>query len=307
MWCLAAPWPFINVVRKRESPALPEKVLGSEKSQMDPNDQNPAQTPAAPAEPAAPAQPAAEPAQPAAPAEGQPAAEPTGQPSAPETPGEGGGAPAAPQQTRQERRDQERASRGISSIGQQFQQGQQFNQQQPGGQQSPQMPQYKDGETVSPERLQQDVVQTASAIANLQIERQLQHRDAVHTFERDADHLPTKFKELNPDPDNAAYVPELDEAIAQEYQERAFRTVGYDNQGRPIRQLDTSVRLSDIAERQVRAARAYAAKSNASINTAVAQTADEGAPRPTGQTPSEIPFEKLSLKEMKARVGYHKQ
>jgi hypothetical protein len=76
--------------------------------------------------------------------------------------------------------------------------------------------------------------------------------------------------------------------------------------GQPIRQLDTSVRLSDIAERQVRAARAYAAKSNASMQTAVAATADNAAPRPTGATPSEKKFADLTLAEMKARVGYHK-
>lgn len=173
-------------------------------------------------------------------------------------------------------------------------------------QQPPQFPQYQPGQEVSPEQLQQDVVQAASAIANLQVTQQLQQRDAVHNFERDTDVIPTKFKELNPDPDNAAYVPELDEAIAAEYQERALRVVGYDPRtGQPIRQLDPSVRLADIAERHVKAARAYAAKSNAGVQDAVAAAADGAAPRPTGQKPTEVPFENLTTEQMRQRLGYH--
>lgn len=177
---------------------------------------------------------------------------------------------------------------------------------QPGGQQppSPQFPSYQPGEEVPAERLQQDVVQTASAIAELQVNRQLAQRDAVSNFERDSEVLPGKFDELNPD--NDAYTPELDEAIAQEFQERAFVVVGYTQDGQPITQLDPRVRLGAIAERHVKAARGYAAKVSAGVQTRHDAAADTTAPKPGGDRPADRKFEDLSLDEMRAKVGYHK-
>jgi hypothetical protein len=171
-------------------------------------------------------------------------------------------------------------------------------------QQSPQFPQYQPGQEVSPEQLQQDVVQTASAIADLQVESRFQQYDAKRNFESDVQNVPQTYSELNPD--NDAYTPELDEAIAQEYQERAFRVVGVDRSGNPIRQLDPSVRLADIAKRHVTSARALAAKLNASNQAATNAAADGTAPRPTGAKPAERPFESLSRDEQRAKLGYHK-
>jgi len=268
----------------------------------DPQDQNPAPNPAEPATPAEPAQPAEQPTptEPATPASAEPAGDEGEQP----TPDEGGGAQPAPQQTRQERRDQERASRGIGGLEAQVKQGQRPNQFPAGGQQSPQFPQYQPGQEVPADQLQRDVVQTASAIAEVQVSRQLAHRDAVNNFERDQETIPVKYDELNPDkPD---FTPELDEAIAQEYQERAFKVVGYDNQGKPITQLDPSVRLSAIAERHVKAARAYAAKTAGNQRTATEAAADTTAPKPGGGKPADRKFEDLSLDEMRKKVGYHK-
>lgn len=273
-------------------------------------DPQPAQNPAAPAEPAAPAptgNPAPEPAAPAAPAPAEPAAPAPADPGANPTPGEGGGEPAAPQQSRQERRDQERANRQpspMSQLNQQPQQPQGGNQ--PfGAQPSPQFPQYQPGQEISPEQLQNDVVQTASAIANLQVQQQLQQHDAQRNLNDDIANVPSTFQELNPD--NDAYTPELDEAITQEYQERAFRVVGYDQRtGQPIRQLDPSVRLADIAKRHVTSARALAQKLSASNQAATNAAADGQAPRPTGATPAERPFESLTREEQRAKLGYHK-
>lgn len=219
------------------------------------------------------------------------------------TPSDDGGQQPQPE-SRQERRDRESAMRKLNQERGQAADPNQF----PGGNStSPQFPTYREGDVVSPERLQQDVVQTASAIANLQVKQQLELRDATHQFERDQESLPTKFAELNPDPNNDLYTPELDEAIAQEYRERAFKVVGYRPDGSPIHQLDTSVRLSTIAERQVNAARAYAKRTNANMNNAVDANADDAAPRPTGDKPSEVPFENLSRDEMRKRLGYHNQ
>lgn len=267
-----------------------------------PDPQDPAQTPAQNEPAAAPAAPAAPPADdnnqpaPAAGDEGQQAAEPQ-QPAGAQTPANdpNGQQPAA---------GGSRAERRIKQLNEKVRQATQPNQPFGGQQQSPQFPQYQDGQQVSSQQLQQDVVQTADAIATIRVNQQLAQRDAVNNFDRDTETIPTKFKELNKD--DPSYTEELDEAIAQEFQERAFKVVGYDQQNRPITQLDPSVRLSDIAERHVRGARAYAAKSNGNIQTAVDSSADTTSPRPTGAKPSERPFESLSLAEMKAKVGYHR-
>jgi hypothetical protein len=175
-----------------------------------------------------------------------------------------------------------------------------------GAQQSPQMPQYQPGQEVSPEQLQQDVVQTASAIAGLQVQQQLQQHDAKRNLDADITSLPKSFDELNPD--NDLYTPELDQAIAQEFQERAFRVVGYQPNGQPIRQLaDPSVRLNDIAQRHVASARALAQRMSASGQAATAALADTAAPRPAGQGPAEKPFTSLSREEMRKKLGYAKQ
>jgi hypothetical protein len=171
-------------------------------------------------------------------------------------------------------------------------------------QQSPQFPQYQPGQEVSTEQLQRDVVQTASAIADLQVESRFQQYDAKRNFQEDVQSIPATYPELNPD--NDAYTPELDEAIAQDYQERAFKVVGYDAQGNPVRQLDPTVRLADIAKRHVSSAQALARKLSSSTQAAVDANADGAAPRPTGSTPTEKPFESLSLAEMRKKVGYHK-
>jgi hypothetical protein len=269
---------------------------------MEPENQQPAQTPAEPATPAAPVQPAdnqtpAAPAEPAVPANGED-----------QTPDGQGDGQQPPQQTRQERRDQERQQRqsAVAQLNQQQPQQPQVPNQPWGAQQSPQMPQYQPGQEVSPEQLQQDVVQTASAIAGLQVQQQLQQHDAKRNLDADITSLPKSFDELNPD--NDLYTPELDQAIAQEFQERAFRVVGYQPNGQPIRQLaDPSIRLSDIAQRHVASARALAQRMSASGQAATAALADTAAPRPAGQGPAEKPFASLSREEMRKRVGYAKQ
>lgn len=198
-----------------------------------------------------------------------------------------------------------RGERRIRQLSEKVKQAHQVPYQQPGGAQpSPQMPQYDDGQVVSAQQLQQDVVQTASAIAQLQVQQQLQQRDAVSNFDRDSETIPTKYEELNPE--NPNFTPELDEAIAQEFQERAFRPI-YNQQGQVIgQQLDPSVRLADIAARHVKAARGYAAKVSADQRTRTDAAADTTAPRPGGERPAERKFEDLSLDEMRAKVGYHK-
>jgi hypothetical protein len=194
-----------------------------------------------------------------------------------------------------------RAERRIRQLSDKVKQATQPNQPIGTQPQSPQFPSYQEGQEVSSQQLQQDVVQTADAIASVRVQQQLNHFQAVNNFERDQEVVPQKYAELNPDSPN--FTPELDAAIAQEFQDRAIKVVGYDPQGQPITQLDPSVRLSDISERYIKAARAYAAKSSADIKTAVANTADTTAPRPGGQNPASKPFADLSIQEMEQRLG----
>lgn len=275
---------------------------------MDPKDpQTPAQNePAAPASDPA-ATPPAEPQDPAAPAN-EPAAPAPAAPADPQAPS-GAPAPAEPGQ-----QPGNRAQQRIRQLSDKVKQGNQPSYQQPGPQhqQSPNqfdVSRYADDQgnldvNATNQAIQAGVVQTADAIANLRVNQVINQRDAVNNFERDTEVIPTKYEELNPD--NASYTPELDEAIAQEYQERAFKVVGVDQQGNAITQLDPSVRLSDIAARQIKAARAYAAKSSAGMQNRVAASADTTAPKPGGDKPADRKFEDLSLEEMKAKVGYHK-
>lgn len=242
-----------------------------------------------------------------------PAAEPTSQP-ADEGDGEQSPESSSPEATpKDEPKKPSRAERRIQQLSDKVKQVEQgTNQPAPQGPPSPQFDvrQYADPEgNVDERRINeaygQNVVQTASAIANLEVQRQLNHQRAVDYFDRDSESLPTQYEELNENSD--AYTPELDESIAQEYQEKAFKVVGYDQQGRPITQLDPSVRLADIAKRQINSARAYAQRVSARSNAGQERAADEAAPRPTGDRPADKPFEQLSREEMKARLGYHKQ
>lgn len=275
-------------------------------------DQQQAQKPEGAADDTPPVTPTDEPTDQPAPTDDTDGAQPSSDDTpddAKETPSNDGGEGDQEEQPQGKPGDQQRQpSRAERRIQQLNDKVKQANQQpyQPGQQQqqSPQFPSYQEGQEVSPEQLQRDVVQTADAIASLRVNQQLAQRDAINNFERDTESIPTKFSELNPDsPD---YTPELDEAIAQDFQDRAFRVVGYDNQGNPITQLDPSVRLADIAARHINSARAYAQKSSADMRNKVDASADTAAPRPSGAKPAPKKFEDLSLEEMKAKLGYHK-
>lgn len=201
--------------------------------------------------------------------------------------------------------DKKKPSRGERRIRQLSEKVRQAHQPMGGVPQSPQFPQYEPGQEVPADQLQRDVVQTADAIASIRVQQQLAQHDAVRNFEQDQKDIPKSYEELNPT--SPSFTPELDEAIAQEFQERALVVVGYDQRtGQPITQLDPSVRLADITERHVRAARAYAAKASADMRNRVDASADTAAPRPGGERPADREFKDLSLEEMRQKIGYHK-
>lgn len=196
-----------------------------------------------------------------------------------------------------------RAERRIRQLSEKVKQQEQSNQFVPSQGQSPQFPNYSPDEEITPERLQSDVVQTAQAIADLTVSQRLSQDRAVNNFERDQEILPTKYDILNPDSDN--YNEEVEKAIAEEFQERAFRVVGYDqNTGQPITQLDPSVRLSDIAARYAKVAEATAKQSSSAMRNSVAQVADTSAVRPTQQPKTDKTPGDMSIEELEAKYGF---
>ena len=158
-----------------------------------------------------------------------------------------------------------------------------------------QLPQYEPGEEILPERLQQDVVQTANAIASLQTQNQIQQFEARTNLDRDVEVLSTKYPEL--DETSSSYNPVIEEKIEAAFKARAFKNG----------QLDPSVRLADVAKDFIDVARSAATKSSADIKNAVAKQADESAIRPTGAQTSDKSFSDLSIEEMESKLGVVRQ
>ncbi len=219
-------------------------------------------------------------------------------------PSEEQGGEAERKPNRAERRNAERENRIRELTGQvkQMEQESQLSQ----GWNQPQVPVLQPGQEIDPAQYQAHVVQAAQSIANLTVQQQIAQERAVNSLERDTEVLPSRYVELNPDsPD---YSPELEKAITEEFQEKAFRVTGYDPRtGKPMQVLDPSVRLADIAKRYTDVARSIAKKSQAGMANAVAQSADTGAIRPQGQAKADRKFEDLSIQEMEAKLGYVKR
>lgn len=212
-------------------------------------------------------------------------------------------APEAPE-TDAERKPK-RAERRIHQLNDKVKQLSQPNQPGQGFGQSPQLPQYVEGDEVSPERLQADVVQTAQAIAGATVEARIAQERANTNFVSDRAELE---KDALLDENSPDYLPEIEKAITEEFSERAFKVVGYNPYtGEPVHQLDPSVRLADIGKRHLSVAKAAAKKSSAEMKNAVARTEDEAAIKPGTTSKTERPFSELSIKEMEAHLGTVRQ
>lgn len=211
-------------------------------------------------------------------------------------------APEAPaEETQDSERKPKPAERRIRELNDRAKRVEEENQLLRSQMQSPQFPQYQEGETVAPERLQQDVVQTAQAIADITVTQRLAQQSAVNNLTTDTKVLPAENPELNPE--SSDYIPEMEKAIAEEYQSKAFRVVGYTPTGEPITQIDPSVRLTDIANRHLEVARAAVKKSSANMRNAVAQTADTGGIKPQGESKGEKSVQDMSIAEIEAKYG----
>src|SRR5690606_19463216 len=96
---------------------------------------------------------------------------------------------------------------------------------------------FEDGREYTAQELEQRVVQAADTIADLKVRSHLSNYQAQVNLDRDVEVLPTKYPELDDSKDE--FVPELVEAIEEEFKAKAFRN-GV---------LDPSVRLADVAAR----------------------------------------------------------
>ena len=150
---------------------------------------------------------------------------------------------------------------------------------------------FEDGREYTAQELEQRVVQAANGIAQLQTKAQIDQYKAEVNLDRDTEILPTKYPELD-DANKDEFVPELVEAIEEEFKMKAFRN-GY---------LDPSVRLADVAERHVKAARAVAKRVSANMKNSVASTADTAALAPGGGVKQEKSLENMSYDEIEAHM-----
>lgn len=179
-----------------------------------------------------------------------------------------------------------RAERRIRDLTKRLQQYEQEPNQL--GQQLRQSPQplFEDGREYTAAELNQRVVQTANDIAAIQTQAQISQLKAETNLDKDIEIIPTKFPEL--DDTSEDFVPELVETIEEEFKAKAYRN-GV---------LDPSVRLADIAERHVKAARAVAQKSAAKMKNAVASTADTAAVKPGSGVKQEKSLDQMSASEI---------
>lgn len=203
-------------------------------------------------------------------------------------------APDTEETTSEAERKPTRAEKRIRDLVEENKRLKEQSYQQPFADPSLQFPQYAPGEEIQPERLQQDVVQTANAIASLQTQNQIQQFEARANLDRDIEVLPAKFPELDENSPN--YNPVLEEKIEAAYKARAFKNG----------QLDPSVRLADVAKDFIDVARSAATQSSAEMKNAVAKQADESAVRPTTATRAEKAPSDMSIEELEAKLGFHR-
>lgn len=168
---------------------------------------------------------------------------------------------------------------------------------------------FEPGAEYSVEDVNQRVAQAAQSIALPQVEQlrtEFETKEALRNFDSDLSVIESKFEELKEDSPN--YIPELEAEISEEYQQKAYRLIGFDPvSGQPQYRIDPSVRLADIAKRKVDFARAIATKSSADMKNAVARTADESAIKPNGSRNSDRAFKDLSIEEMESQLGVVRQ
>lgn len=183
-----------------------------------------------------------------------------------------------------------RAERRIRDLTARLKEAEQQPNQQVFGQRQAPQPMFESGREYTAEELEQRMVQRANDISAIQTQAQLNQYKAEVNLDRDIEVIPTKFSELDDTSDD--FIPELVENIEEEFKAKAYRNG----------QLDPSVRLADIAERQVKAARAAAAKSAQKTKASLAESQDTAAVKPGAGTKQEKSISEMSSAEIEAMM-----
>lgn len=137
-----------------------------------------------------------------------------------------------------------------------------------------------------------DVLQTASAIAQLEVEKfkgELSKEKRVDNFDTDVLFLEQRFPELNEE--SPQYDPKLSEKVANMYLKYSEK--------------DPDVRLRDIAQDVMDVAARRATVASAKVTKKIAQQASEAAVLPNASDkPASKDFTEKSLEEMEKELGF---
>lgn len=156
-------------------------------------------------------------------------------------------------------------------------------------------PQYQPGQEVSLDQYQQDVVNTASAIAQLEAQKLRQEitaKERVENFDRDVMLIEQRYPQLNVD--SPEYDAKLSEKVANMYEKLSAKSA--------------DLRLRDIVEDVMDVATRQTASSTAKVTKQVAQQAAETAVRPgANDKPPVKSFEEKSLADMEKELGFAKR
>lgn len=190
-----------------------------------------------------------------------------------------------------------RAEQRIRELNKKVKELEQSNQPFQGFQQPPQLETSDTGE-VTREQLDQYVAQAASQVSSQTVQQAIAQERAKNNFDHDVSTLPERYPEIEA-------VPGLEEKIAQEFQEKAFKVVGVDPvTGQAQYALDPSVRLADIAKNYVDVARAAAKQSSAATNEAVQASEDTNAIKPGSEVSTGKSLDDMSPEEIEKKYGF---
>lgn len=161
---------------------------------------------------------------------------------------------------------------------------------------TPQFPTYNEGEEVTPDRLQRDVVQSAKTIAEALVKRELTSYDArqqaiarAERFQAELTAVETKYEGLNPD--SAQHDPVLTQKVFELYSEAS------DGGKRPVALGKFIDNLMDLAD-------ASATKRSADVKTTLDKQAANAAITPNTAPKRQKAFNQLTDEEMESRLGF---
>lgn len=156
----------------------------------------------------------------------------------------------------------------------------------------------QEGETITPERYQQDVAKAASTAAFLQIKQ----KETVDRINKESYDAIKKFPELDPDSDK--FDKDLSDSITEAVESQVKVVTGYDNYGRPLYGLNPSASPLKIVEKLMKPYRKSISSEVASSQEELTKQVAQTAMRPTPAAPKQEKTAKdMSIQELEAKLG----